>query len=104
MGYVKKRKFRNLNLGMYTSAIIAFLLYSAYLILRNSIDEEQKSAKISSIYNVFAFPLMIVLLIILPRITDSLHPGNGGNPAIGKYFVWNVNSFYRYYPSFFKYF
>ncbi|MGY0038245.1 cytochrome c biogenesis protein CcsA [Pedobacter sp. NJ-S-72] len=68
-----------------TSAVIAFLLYSAYLILRNSIDDEQKSAKISSIYNIFAFPLMIVLLIILPRLTDSLHPGNGGNPAFGKY-------------------
>ncbi len=72
-----------------TSAVIAFLLYSAYLILRNSIDEEQKSAKVSSIYNVFAFPLMIVLLIILPRLTDSLHPGNGGNPAFGRYDVDN---------------
>jgi heme exporter protein C len=28
---------------------------------------------------------MIVLLFILPRMTDSLHPGNGGNPAFGQY-------------------
>jgi heme exporter protein C len=67
------------------SAAIAFLLYCAYLILRNSIDEEQKRARISAIYNIFAFPIMIVLLFILPRMTDSLHPGNGGNPAFGKY-------------------
>jgi heme exporter protein C len=66
------------------SAAIAFLLYCAYLVLRNSIDEEQKSAKISAIYNIFAFPVMIVLIFILPRMTDSLHPGNGGNPAFGK--------------------
>jgi heme exporter protein C len=66
------------------SAAIAFLLYCAYLVLRNSIDEEQKRAKISAIYNIFAFPIMIVLLFILPRMTDSLHPGNGGNPAFGK--------------------
>jgi heme exporter protein C len=66
------------------SAAIAFLLYCAYLVLRNSMDEEQKRAKISAIYNIFAFPVMIVLIFILPRMTDSVHPGNGGNPAFGK--------------------
>jgi heme exporter protein C len=67
------------------SAAIAFLLYCAYLVLRNSIDEEQKRAKISAIYNIFAFPIMVVLIFVLPRMTDSLHPGSGGNPAFGKY-------------------
>jgi len=67
------------------SAAIAFLLYCAYLVLRNAIDEEQKRAKISAIYNIFAFPIMIVLIFVLPRMTDSLHPGSGGNPAFGKY-------------------
>ncbi|TWR31761.1 ABC transporter permease [Mucilaginibacter pallidiroseus] len=68
------------------SAAIAFLLYCAYLVLRNSIDEEQKRAKISAIYNIFAFPIMIVLLFVLPRLTDSLHPGGaGGNPGFNKY-------------------
>ena len=67
------------------SAAIAFLLYCAYLVLRNSIDEEQKRAKIAAIYNIFAFPIMIVLIFILPRMTDSLHPGNGGNPGFSKY-------------------
>jgi heme exporter protein C len=67
------------------SAAIAFLLYCAYLVLRNSIDEEQKRGKISAIYNIFAFPIMVVLIFVLPRMTDSLHPGSGGNPAFGKY-------------------
>ncbi|MGN6179011.1 MAG: cytochrome c biogenesis protein CcsA [Mucilaginibacter sp.] len=67
------------------SAAIVFLLYCAYLVLRGSIDEEQKRAKISAVYNIFAFPIMIVLIFILPRLTDSLHPGSGGNPAFGKY-------------------
>ena len=67
------------------SAAIAFLLYCAYLVLRRSVDEEQKRGKIAAIYNIFAFPIMIVLLFILPRMTDSLHPGSGGNPAFGKY-------------------
>lgn len=66
-------------------AAISTLMYLAYLVLRNSIEEEQKRAKISAVYNVFAFPVMIVLLFILPRMTDSLHPGNGGNPGFGAY-------------------
>lgn len=66
------------------SAAIAFLVYAAYLVLRNSIEEEQKRAKIAAVYNIFAFPVMLVLIFVLPRMTDSLHPGNGGNPAFGK--------------------
>jgi len=26
---------------------------------------------------------VIPLIFVLPRLTDSLHPGNGGNPAFG---------------------
>ena len=67
------------------SAAISTLMYLAYIVLRNSLEEEQKRARISAIYNIFAFPVMIVLLFILPRLTDSLHPGNGGNPGFGGY-------------------
>ncbi len=66
-------------------AAISILLYFAYLILRNAIEEEQKRAKISAIYNIFAFPMMVVLLFVLPRLQDSLHPGNGGNPGFNSY-------------------
>ncbi len=66
-------------------AAIALLLYLAYLVLRNAIDEDQKRAKISAIYNIFAFPMMVVLLFVLPRLSDSLHPGNGGNPGFNSY-------------------
>jgi heme exporter protein C len=81
------------------SAAIAFLIYCAYLVLRNSMDEEQKRARISAIYNIFAFPIMLVLLIVLPRLTDSLHPGNGGNPAFGKFDMDN-NMRVVLYPAF----
>lgn len=62
---------------------IATLVYLAYLVLRNALEEEQRRAKISAIYNIFAFPVMIVLLYILPKMTDSLHPGSGGNSTMG---------------------
>ncbi|AFD06005.1 cytochrome c biogenesis protein [Solitalea canadensis] len=67
------------------SALIALLIYLAYLVLRGSLDEEQKRARIGAIYNIFAFPVMIVLIFVLPRMTDSLHPGNGGNPGFNSY-------------------
>ncbi len=81
------------------SAAIAFLLYCAYMVLRNSIDEEQKRAKISAIYNIFAFPIMIVLLFVLPRMTDSLHPGSGGNPGFNSYDL-DKNMRFVLYPAF----
>ncbi len=67
------------------SAAIALLVYMAYFVLRGSIEDDQKKAKISAVYSVFAFPVMIVLVFILPRMTDSLHPGNGGNPGFNTY-------------------
>lgn len=64
---------------------ISILIYLAYFILRFSVDDELKRARISAVYNVFAFVMMNVFIMVLPRLTDSLHPGNGGNPAFGKY-------------------
>ncbi|HET8828518.1 MAG TPA: cytochrome c biogenesis protein CcsA [Pelobium sp.] len=80
------------------SAAIATLMYLAYTVLRSSLDEEQKRAKISAIYNIFSFPVMIVLLFILPRLTDSLHPGNGGNPGFGAYDL-DSNMRWVFYPA-----
>ncbi len=62
---------------------IATLMYLAYVVLRNALEEEQKRAKISAVYNIFAFPIMIVLMYIMPKMTDSLHPGSGGNGTFG---------------------
>jgi len=64
---------------------LCMLTYFAYLILRGGMKDEEKRARISAVYNVFAFALMIPLLFILPRMVDSLHPGSGGNPGFNKY-------------------
>ncbi len=66
-------------------AAVTFLMYVAYLILRNSIDDLEKRGRVSAVYNIFAFAMLVVLLLVLPRFTDSLHPGKGGNPAFSKY-------------------
>lgn len=67
------------------ASAIALLIYLAYFVLRNSFKDEMQRNKVSAVYNIFAFSLMIPLLFILPRMTDSLHPGNGGNPGFNAY-------------------
>jgi heme exporter protein C len=66
-------------------AAATLVIYLAYIVLRGSIDEEQKRARVAAVFNIFAFVMLIVFLMILPRIKDSLHPGNGGNPGFNKY-------------------
>ncbi|HIA13061.1 MAG TPA: ABC transporter permease [Flavobacteriales bacterium] len=66
-------------------AAATMLIYLAYFVLRGSLDDEEKRAKISAIYNIFAFTMLVVFLVILPRMTDSLHPGSGGNPGFSTY-------------------
>ncbi|MEX2379126.1 MAG: cytochrome c biogenesis protein [Vicingaceae bacterium] len=77
---------------------ITMLIYLAYVILRGSMDDEQKRARISAVYNIFAFVLLLVFIGILPRMTDSLHPGNGGNPGFNNYDLDN-NMKLVFYPA-----
>lgn len=67
------------------ASLVALCIYLAYAILRNAIDDVDKRARIAAVYNLFAFPLLITLIFIVPRMYDSLHPGNGGNPAFNTY-------------------
>jgi heme exporter protein C len=71
-------------------AAIALLAYLAYSILRNSLTDPITRAKVSSVYNIFAFVMMVIFVFILPRMTSSLHPGNGGNPAFSSYDLDNT--------------
>lgn len=68
-----------------TCAALTMLLYFAYLALRGAIPDYDKRAKIASVYNVFAFALMIPLIWVIPSMTDSLHPGSGGNAGFNTY-------------------
>ena len=67
------------------SVAIGLLIYLAYGLVRSSMPDEQQKARISNVYNIFAFVIFMILIWILPRMTDSLHPGNGGNPGFSKY-------------------
>jgi heme exporter protein C len=62
-------------------AAIALLIYFAYFVLRNSLTDRDKSARISAVYNIFAFAMLFPTIWIIPRMVESLHPGGMGNPA-----------------------
>jgi len=63
-------------------AAVSVIAYLAYTILRGSIDERSLRARVSAVYNIFAFMLLVIFLGILPRLADSsLHPGKGGNSS-----------------------
>jgi heme exporter protein C len=105
MGIVTGMEWANFTWGtpwtndpQLNGAAITILAYFAYLVLRRSIDEENKRARISAVYNIFAFVMLIVFIGILPRLAEgSLHPGKGGSPMT----VTNLDIMMRlvFYPA-----
>lgn len=77
---------------------IAMLIYSAYLVLRLSTIDFEKRGRLSAVYSIFSFAVLIPLIFVIPRLTDSLHPGNGGNPALGGEDLDNTLRMF-FYPS-----
>jgi heme exporter protein C len=63
-------------------AAIALLIYFAYFVLRSSIPDLDQRARVSAVYNIFAFAMLFPSIWIIPRILPSLHPGKEGNPAL----------------------
>ncbi len=67
-------------------AAIALLIYGAYFVLRGSFTDMDKRARISAVYNIFAFAMLFPSIWIIPRLVGSLHPGapggDSGNPAL----------------------
>lgn len=65
------------------STAIALLIYLAYFVLRDAFEDEERKGRIAAVFSIFAFVALLLLIYVVPRITESLHPGNGGNPAFG---------------------
>lgn len=66
-------------------ALVTFLIYVGYMVLRASIEDDQKRARVAAVANIFAYVILFILLMILPRFTEGLHPGKGGNPGFNSY-------------------
>jgi len=64
-------------------AAVGILVYLAYVVLRASVEDPEKKARLAAVYKIFAFIIMFLFIMILPRISGaSIHPGVDGNPAL----------------------
>ena len=57
-----------------TSIVVLLLVYGAYFALRSSIADEDRRARLSAVYAIFAFLTVPFLVFIVPRVYFSLHP------------------------------
>lgn len=69
-----------------TSIFIVLVIYGAYFALRSALDGEDQRARISAIYLVLLAVPVVFFMFVLPRMSESLHPGSlqdmrAGNPG-----------------------
>ncbi len=67
------------------ASALSLLIYLSYFILRGSISDPVRGARMGAVYNLLGYAVMLPLIFVLPRFMDSLHPGNGGNPGFNTY-------------------
>ncbi len=65
------------------SVLILLLIYGAYFALRSSIPEQERKARLASVYSIVACVAAVFLIFIVPRITESLHPGSRDDTNAG---------------------
>lgn len=82
-----------------TGALVGVIMYLAYFVLRGSIEDETRRARLAAVYNIFAAAGLLPLTLIIPRFTESLHPGGqDGSPVFD---TKDVSTEYRlvFYPA-----
>ncbi len=57
-----------------TSIFILLLIYAAYFALRSAIEQQDRKAALSAVYDILAFVTVPFFIFIVPRIYSSLHP------------------------------
>lgn len=67
-------------------AALSTLIYLAYFLLRRSIADSEKRARLSAVYAIFAFVMFYIFVKVIPGMADfSLHPDTTDNPSFRDY-------------------
>ena len=68
------------------SILIVLLIFAAYLVLRGSVEDPYRRARLSSVYTLISLVPGVFLIWVLPRLIESLHPNQSfamGQISIG---------------------
>ncbi len=57
-----------------TSIFVLMLVYAAYFALRSAVEQADRRASLSAVYDIIAFVTVPFFIFIVPRIYASLHP------------------------------
>ncbi len=57
-----------------TSIFILLLIYAAYFALRSAVEQADRRAALSAVYDLLAFVTVPFFIFVVPRIYASLHP------------------------------
>lgn len=57
---------------------VGMSMYAGYWLMQKSINDDEKRARLTSVYSIFIFPLFIALILVMPKLAKfSIHPGSG---------------------------
>jgi len=65
------------------SIFLLLMVYAAYFLLRGSIDDPERRARLSAVYSIVAFVTVPFLVFVLPRLVPGLHPGSADDVNAG---------------------
>lgn len=74
-----------------TSIFILVLIYGSLFALRSAIENEDKRARLSAVYSIFAFLTVPFFVFIMPRIMTGLHPGSADDTNAGPVVDFKMN-------------
>jgi len=74
-----------------TSIFILLLIYGSLFALRSAVENEDKRAKLSAVYSIFAFLTVPFFIFIMPRIMTGLHPGSADDTSAGPVIDFHMN-------------
>jgi heme exporter protein C len=66
-----------------TSIFVLLLIYFAYFVLRQSIENVEIKARLSSVYSIIGFLTVPFLVFVLPRLLEGNHPGSANDTTAG---------------------
>ncbi|NPA34128.1 MAG: cytochrome c biogenesis protein CcsA [Chlorobi bacterium] len=66
------------------AAAATLLMIAGFFLLWKSLPYSNRY-RIASVYVIVSFIMSVALIFVFPRLTDSLHPGAGGNPGFNVY-------------------